>query len=253
MLRYLRQNTIAFIALILSVFTLGGATAYAVNTVRSSDIVDGQVMNQDLAPNSVGNGKIIDGQVTNPDLANNSVTGPKLANNSVGSAKVADNSITGSDIDESTLGKVPNAGALNGFTPDVFRPFSRTATVTPNACLTVTQTWIACAPVSVTVPAGHLYVATVLSTMDAKFGNIFADVLLCAAYEGPQCVTGSPDYVSFQPNSYTSTATNATVFLSEGTHSINTAVKVPFIPLADSATHITTTVIMHDYNAEFLG
>ena len=50
MLRYLRQNTIAFIALILSVFTLGGATAYAVNTIRSSDIVDGQVMNRTSRP-----------------------------------------------------------------------------------------------------------------------------------------------------------------------------------------------------------
>ena len=181
------------------------------------------------------------------------MTNPKLANNSIGSAKIVDNSITGNDIDESTLGKVPNSGALNGYTPDLFRQYSRTATETPNACLTATQTWTACAPVTVTVPAGHTYVVTVLSTMDAKFGNVFADVLLCAAYEGPSCVTGSPDFVSFQPNSYTSTSTNATAFLSAGTHTLNTAVKVPFIPLADNATHISTTVIVHDYSAEFVG
>jgi hypothetical protein len=243
MLRFFRQNTIAFIALIISIFTLGGATAYALNTVRSSDIVDGQVMNQDLAANSVGSGKIIDGGVTRNDLATNSV----------GSAKVIPNSLGGDDINESTLGKVPNAGALNGYTPDVFRQYSSTNTQTPAACITQTQTWTACAPVSVTVPAGHAYVITVMSTVDANFGNAFSEILVCAAYEGPSCVTGSADRVSFPANSYSTTSTSATAILYQGVHSLNTAIKVPFLPLASAETHITTTVIVHDYYAEVVG
>jgi hypothetical protein len=45
---------VAYVALF---FALGGTSAYAANTVFSSDIVDGEVKNPDIAPTAVGTGK----------------------------------------------------------------------------------------------------------------------------------------------------------------------------------------------------
>jgi hypothetical protein len=46
---YVQGNAVAFVALFVA---LGGTGAYAANTIRSSDIVDGQVAPRDLAPGS---------------------------------------------------------------------------------------------------------------------------------------------------------------------------------------------------------
>jgi hypothetical protein len=46
---YVQNNAVAFLALFVA---LGGTGAYAANTIRSSDIVDGQVFPRDLAPAS---------------------------------------------------------------------------------------------------------------------------------------------------------------------------------------------------------
>ena len=73
-------NVISTLCLIL---VLGGGAAYAANTVFSSDIVDGEVRNRDLAANSVQSGK------------------------------VANDNLTGTDIDESSLQNV-NAGTVSG-------------------------------------------------------------------------------------------------------------------------------------------
>ena len=61
-------------------------TATAVATIRSADIVDGQVKTQDLAKSAVT------------------------------SKKVAHNALKGSDIKESSLGRVPEAASLHGLT-----------------------------------------------------------------------------------------------------------------------------------------
>src|SRR5690242_1841252 len=79
-------------------FALSTGTAYAVNTIRSSDIVDGQVMNQDLATNSVGSLKVINGAIRSDDLGTNSVTNTKIAANAVGSAKIPDFTLTNQDV-----------------------------------------------------------------------------------------------------------------------------------------------------------
>jgi hypothetical protein len=71
---------VAYLALFVAVATGG---AYAANTIRSSDIVDGEVRN--------------------PDLANLSVTTPKLASNAVTSTKVLNNSLAGADLAPSAL------------------------------------------------------------------------------------------------------------------------------------------------------
>ena len=78
--RNLRRNIVGYLALFVA---LTGTTAYAADTVFSSDIVDGEVKSADLATEAV--------------------TNTKLASNAVRTGKVLDDSLTGADIDESSL------------------------------------------------------------------------------------------------------------------------------------------------------
>ena len=96
LISYIRRNMVAFVALFIAIISFGGTAAYAANTIRSSDIVDGQVKNQDLADNSVGTHKIQDHSVLGVDIK--------------------DNSLGGAQIKESTLGQVPNAKTIGGRT-----------------------------------------------------------------------------------------------------------------------------------------
>jgi hypothetical protein len=80
LLRFLRGNTIALLAL----FVALGGTTYAATA---------------LPKNSVGTKQLKKDAVTNPKIKNGAVTG----------AKVADNSIKGADVLESSLGKVLSA------------------------------------------------------------------------------------------------------------------------------------------------
>jgi hypothetical protein len=102
-----------------------GGTAYADNTIRSKDIVNGQVKTVDLANNAVTTGKIQDGQVgtadigtgavTSTSVADNSLTATDLGSSSVGSdeiatdavnaTEIADNSIDGGEIVNDSLGQ----------------------------------------------------------------------------------------------------------------------------------------------------
>ena len=68
--------------------------------------------------------------------------------------------------------------------------------------MTATQLWLECAPVTVTIPSGHLWDVTVISSVTANPGNAYVEALLCPAYTGPQCVSGAADRMSFDPNHY---------------------------------------------------
>ena len=84
-----RRLSYANVMATLGVFIALGGSAYAVNTVTSSDIVDGQV--------------------------NNSLTTFDVS--TFLGADVVDNTLTGADIQESSLGQVPsaaNAAKLGG-------------------------------------------------------------------------------------------------------------------------------------------
>jgi hypothetical protein len=130
--RLRKHLTFANVASGLALFiALGTGGAYAVNTIRSEDIVDGQVMRQDLANSAVSAGKIADGTITAAKIQNNAVTtakitpagvtGSRLASNAVasklGALIVRSNSGTGSasaycNTGETILGG--GAHALNG-------------------------------------------------------------------------------------------------------------------------------------------
>jgi hypothetical protein len=83
-LRLRRPSSAMVVAMIALFIALGPAAYAAANTVFSTDIVDGEVKNPDIAVNAVGSGKVID------------------------------NSLKGIDVLESSLTKVPNADRLDG-------------------------------------------------------------------------------------------------------------------------------------------
>ncbi len=72
---------------------IAGGTAYAANTVSSTDIVDGQVKTVDLANAAVITAKVAEGAVTSSKVLDGTLAG----------RDVLDDSLKGSDIDESTL------------------------------------------------------------------------------------------------------------------------------------------------------
>ena len=103
--RFTFANVCSFLALLIA---LGTGSAYAANTVFSTDIVDGEVKTADLDNNAVTGAKIRAGVVGTTDLAADAVDGSKvldasiahadLSNDSVNSANVVNESLTASDL-----------------------------------------------------------------------------------------------------------------------------------------------------------
>jgi hypothetical protein len=102
---------------------LGTGGAYAANTVRSKDIVNGQVKAVDLKKNAVTSTKIKDGTVARGDLRSGSVDGAAVADASLSTADlavdavkggvVADHSLTFDDIVGASV--IGNLGFATGF------------------------------------------------------------------------------------------------------------------------------------------
>jgi hypothetical protein len=98
-------NVCSFLALLIA---LGTGSAYAANTVFSSDIVDGQVKTADIGNNqvkapdiaagAVDGAAILDGSVGNFEITPGAVTHSKLGASSIDGSNVASNSITSADI-----------------------------------------------------------------------------------------------------------------------------------------------------------
>ena len=115
-------NICSFLCLVI---VMGMGTAYANNTVRSRDIVNGQVKTVDLGERWGHYRKILDGAVgtldigtgavTSTSVADNSLAMTDLGSNSVGSdeiatdavnaTEIADNSIDGGEIVDDSLGQ----------------------------------------------------------------------------------------------------------------------------------------------------
>ncbi len=186
MIRFLGRHGIAIVALFIAL----GGTAYAANTVRSADIVDGTVQTQ--------------------DLANKAVTPTK--------------------------------------TTGVWT-FHTVATQVTSDCAKAAQTWTACAPVTLTVPAGHRYSVTVQSTVEIYVGPTRTEFTLfdyCAASSGPSCFAGTYDELLVSDGE-TVTASNAghRVY-GPGTYTFSTAMKSYYAVPSFKNAHTTTTVIATD-------
>jgi hypothetical protein len=105
-------NVCSFIALTVAVSTGG---AYAANTVFSTDIVDGQVMNVDLAANAVSTTKLTNSSVNSAKIGPDTILAEDIAPEAVGVAEIADDTIGGSNvIDASLSGTDIAGGSLTG-------------------------------------------------------------------------------------------------------------------------------------------
>ncbi len=142
---------------------LAGGTAYAANTIGSTDIIDGQVKSVDVGDNEIKSSDVkdeslttfdvstflgqdvVDGTLTGADvgdgtltgfdlaeesiggndIANGSIGGSDVADGSLGSFDILDNNLTGNDINEATLATTTTVGIAGGPT-DVTLPADET-------------------------------------------------------------------------------------------------------------------------------
>ena len=94
-------NVVATLALGIAV---AGGTAYAANTVFSSDIVNGEVKSVDIGT----------GQVRTPDIGANQVDSAKVADGTLNGSDVADQGLNGIDILESSISSTQLASGSVG-------------------------------------------------------------------------------------------------------------------------------------------
>ncbi len=98
-------NVMATLAFFIAV---AGGTAYAANTIFSSDIVNGEVKSvdigngevtaADLASDSVNGGKLRADSTASRHVVNNSLKSEDVLDGSIGSADITDQSVTGDDL-----------------------------------------------------------------------------------------------------------------------------------------------------------
>ena len=94
-------NVCSFLALLIA---LGTGSAYAANTVFSTDIVDGQVKAPDIDTNAVTTAKLRNGNVNTVDIADDAVDGSKILDSSVGAADLGSGSVGSSEIQTDGVG-----------------------------------------------------------------------------------------------------------------------------------------------------
>ena len=237
LLHFLANNVFGLLALFV---TLGG-TAYAVNTVRSTDIVDGEVKSVDI-----GNGEILSADVKDQSLTTFDVS-------TFLGADVVDNTLTGDDVDESTLGRVPDAARVGGVDAAELRPGTAMGVQRTDSCY-VTGQYGLCGTISITVPANTYYKVDVHSSMTA-FGSTAGQGLFCAASRtsssGPACLNNSPSGFTLVPGQYMNVSNSGTAYFSPGTYTFGMAARYDVAPAQNINTAFTTTTIRwHRYYAE---
>lgn len=110
---YIRQHHLGMIAIFLAL----SGTAYAANTVGSSDIINESILSQDIkngevkltdvGQGAVATDEIVNNQVTGADIGDGQVTTGDVNNDNLTGGDIAPNSLKGADVDEGSL-----AGAL---------------------------------------------------------------------------------------------------------------------------------------------
>jgi hypothetical protein len=223
-------------------FALGGSALAAFVVTSNSQIGPNTIYGANKP--STANDNIVDGSITSNDIKKQSI----------GSGRVTNNTLTGTQINESTLGRVPDAGGVAGVSADGFRRFQWTARAATSDC-SVAQIWRECAPYTLTVPAGHHYVVTIISTINANPGNITgAQVLACPATDGPTCTDRtSPERSDFPANLFSSWTTSTTEDFFAGTYKFNTAMKWNVNVPANVEGQTKTTVLVYDVRMENIG
>jgi hypothetical protein len=177
--------------------------------------------------NSVDSGDIKNKTIRGKDLRGNAVTSGKVKNNNLTGTDMRDDSLTGADINESTLGQVPSAnsatsandsGAVDGFSANELiraarasadsSAFNGTAPTFPDGGGTPVLTTTINAPKS-----GFLHI---VASSD-NFGSD-TDVVCGISVDG----TARPESArSFDSSGEDNCATNATVPVSAGDHTVD--------------------------------
>src|SRR3954451_14808218 len=106
LVRYLGNNVLGLLAL----FVALGGTAYAVNTVNSSDIVDGQVKSVDVGDNEVKSADVKDQSLTTFDVS--TFLGADVVDGTLTGADVADGSLDLNDVGTDTVIQNLNIGTI---------------------------------------------------------------------------------------------------------------------------------------------
>ena len=126
MLRRLRPRSIYDVCAALALFVALGGTAAAMNTVRSTDIVDGEVRSADVKDESLTTfdvstflgADVVDGTLTGADIQDFSLTTNDMAFSTLTGADIRDDSVTGNDVNEGTLNMPPTTTATFAGTPN---------------------------------------------------------------------------------------------------------------------------------------
>lgn len=144
-----------------------------VNSVYSTNIVDGEVKNADLADGAVSNTKLLDNAVSNTKLLDNAVSTTKLQDGAVTSAKIQDGAITSADLapDTSSLQKI----SLTNLT--VYNSRVGVGTTTPGTLIANTKLEVAGGHIVVANNYGCLSVNSVGSGIGAGFDTTSDDQL----------------------------------------------------------------------------
>ena len=106
---FVKGNLVGFLAL----FVALGGSAYAVNTVNSTDIVDGQVKSVDVGDGEVKSADVKDQSLTTFDVS--TFLGADIVDGTITGSDIGDEAITGSDIAYRGIGNQDiDFGAVNG-------------------------------------------------------------------------------------------------------------------------------------------
>jgi hypothetical protein len=110
MLRKLRSrltyaNVVATLALIVAV---GGTSAYAANTINSTDIVDGQVKSVDVGDAEIKSADVKDQSLTTFDIS--TMLGVDVVDETLTGADIDDGSLTAKDVSENSFNIAVNFG-----------------------------------------------------------------------------------------------------------------------------------------------
>jgi hypothetical protein len=98
-IKHIKSSIVGYLAL----FLMLSGTAYAADTVFSTDIVDGEVKSVDVADNGLTGVDVANGSLTGTDVANDTLTGVDVADNTIASADVTNNSLSGVDVADNTI------------------------------------------------------------------------------------------------------------------------------------------------------
>ena len=250
--RVLRQQYLGALAL----FVALGGSAYAAATINSSNVVDDSLTGADIKGRAGKPGKpFTQGTITGEDVKGSAAArGRPAVNGGLTGLDIANGSITGADI---FRGTVPNSSKLGGAVPSAYGTTTRTSHQQVADC--ADATYNQCAKVTVTVPPGRHYRATVYSSFTVQ-SSLSSAVFYCPAVRSASlpltCLSGQPppgaDIISLGANYAESGAasgdTSALGFdLGAGTWTFSTLLSYQgTVNLFDGPRSAHTTVVVTD-------